>query len=147
MSFVARRLGSAGLVVGGNNFPQTNEATSVLDRNVERESGILRAPMVLAVGVDDDVAALCTTAAREADVGFLRVAHGVAACREIVARRPTVVAIAAQLWADERNIVTDIARSVGAAVVELPHAAPATVQALVLIRAALAVEGCLQAAG
>lgn len=126
MSFVARRYGSAGFV-----FDPPAQVRQRSD-----ESGVIpRAPFVVAVGVEDDVAFLAAHLAKASDVGFLRVAHGPAACRAIPDARPTVVAIAMRLWADERNAVVEAASRVGAVVVELPRQLPPEEQALLVLRA------------
>jgi hypothetical protein len=92
------------------------------------ESGIsLRAPPVLlAVGLTEDVATLCALAAAEADIGFVRVAQGIAACRAIAEIRPAVVAVAPTLWRDEKHAITEAAQKVGANVIDLPPFAPPT---------------------
>jgi hypothetical protein len=92
---------------------------------------------MLIVGVDDDVAALCKRAASIADVGFVRVSQGIAACRAIRDTRPNVVALAPTLWRDERNAIVEAAQEAGALVIEIPPFAPPTWVAQRVVRAAL----------
>ena len=93
---------------------------------------------MLVVSFTDDVAQACRQAAREADVGFVRVSQGVAACRAVVEARPAVVALGSSLWSDEVRAVSEAARIVGARVIELPPFAPKDFVAYMLVRAALA---------
>lgn len=102
------------------------------------ESGVsLRAPVVLVVGVDDDVARTLKAFAAQVDVGFVRVSQGIAASRAIRDTRPTVVGLDPSLWRDEKAAIAEAAKQVGARVVELPPFAPKEWLALELMQAAM----------
>ena len=135
MSFVARRYGSAGLI------PDQEVVAAWPDPSFSiapKESGLrLRSEVALVVGVSDDVATLCKEAASLADVGFVRVSQGIAACRAISDTRPTVVALAATLWRDERNAIIEAALACGATVIELPPFAPPSWVARQLVQAVM----------
>ena len=141
MSFVARRFGSAGLVpFEGESVWQVEDASSheSMTCPAPKESGVsLRSPVVLIVGVDDDVAALCKAFAAQVDVGFVRVSQGIAASRTIRDVRPTVVGFASSLWRDEKAAIAEAARLAGASVFELPPFLPAQMVAEQLVRAAM----------
>src|SRR4051794_32695073 len=83
------------------------------------ESGLcLRIPVILVVGVGDEIADVCEAEATDANVAFVRVSQGIAACRAIDEVRPTVVALAEGLWRDERHAIREAAQTVGARIVE-----------------------------
>lgn len=129
MSFVARRFGSAGLVpVTAGEAPPPAPSPSGVS---------LRSPVIVVVGVDDVTARACKTAALQGDVGFVRAAQGIAACRAIRDARPTVVALGASLWRDETYAIAEVARSAGARVVQIPAGAPAERVAIELTLAAM----------
>ena len=101
-------------------------------------SGVaLRSPVVLVVGVDEEVARICKAIAAQVDVGFVRVSQGIAASRAIHDVRPTVVGFASSLWRDEQAAIAEAARQVGAKVIELPPFTPKEWTATKLVRAAL----------
>jgi len=157
MSFVARRFGSAGLV------PLAEESGVAITRSSTREDGVaderrtcpapiesgitLRAPLVLVVGVDDDVARMCMSLASRVEVGFVRVSQGIAASRAIRDTRPTVVGIAHSLWRDEKAAIAEAARQVGARMLELPPFAPKDWVAAKLVKAAMMAETQLDETG
>lgn len=108
------------------------------------ESGVClkRVPLkrvlyLFVVGVSNETAAACEAACELADVAFLRFATGIAACPAIQAAAPTVVVITSALFTDEKLVVTETARLVGARVIELPELTSATARAEIAVRAVL----------
>jgi hypothetical protein len=141
MSFVALRFDSAGQL-------HASVSSSTIMPAVRRptDSGVhLVRPMLLLVGVDDDIAASCDAASRDS-VAIARVAHGIAACRIIRESAPALVVLSPTLWRDERRAVAEAAERAGARVLDLAHvSSPANVGPM-LVRAALG-EDELRAAG
>jgi hypothetical protein len=111
------------------------------------ESGVhLVRPMLLLVGVDDDVAASCEAAAR-GDVAIARVAHGIAACRIIRESAPMLVVLSPALWRDERTAIAQAAEVTGTRVVDLAHVPSPANAGPLLVRTALVEDDELRATG
>lgn len=109
--------------------------------SLQTTSTVVRAPRtgvwVLVVGVDDEMAGECARAAADVDVGFLRVAHGIAASRLIRDGRPAVVVVAPTLWRDERHAIAEASAAADARMLEVPPFAPASWVAIRIVRTAL----------
>jgi hypothetical protein len=142
MSFVALRFDRAGR-------PSASVSSSATVPAARRtpESGVhLVRPVLLLVGVNDDVAASCEAAAG-GGVAIARVAHGIAACRIIRESAPALVVLSPSLWRDERTAIAQAAELAGTRVLDLAHVPFHASAGPTLVRAALAEDDELQAAG